>query len=245
MEEELLEQEEEDRLAQGSDEISRRADDGDEEHTTDNYLENIDENFIDGVPRNAYLLWESLPRRANRLRTLRYQRDLRRCGKWHGNANDRELEFVLLPESYQSHVALNTFQTWQVAVRANAFPGGIDNRSGGGVLDALFRRFPALQQILSILVGVIPPIIANDPYLSWSESLLMELLYSRPDIMPENIALRANVAMSRGGANKHNLEEIILSVMNGSAGQVVETMFSLLGGSSGAALPATVVSRID
>jgi hypothetical protein len=35
-----------------------------------------------------------------------------------------------------------------------------------------------------------------------------------------------------------------LSIMNGSAGQVVETMFSLCGGSSGAALPATMTSLL-
>ena len=36
-------------------------------------------------------------------------------------------------------------------------------------------------------------------------------------------------------------QDAVLSIMNGSAGQVVETMISLCGGSSGAALPATMI----
>jgi hypothetical protein len=76
----------------------------------------------------------------------------------------------------------------------------------------------------------------------------MELLYSRPNIMPEDIAARARVAMSkrgvgRGGEND-TLEDIIVAIMHGNAGQVVETMFSMCGGSSGAALPATMVSLL-
>ena len=74
--------------------------------------------------------------------------------------------------------------------------------------------------------------------------LLMELLYARPEILPDEIAIRAGVAMTRVSGSKTPLQEVILSIMEGSGGQVVETMFSLCGGSSGAALPATMVSII-
>ena len=73
----------------------------------------------------------------------------------------------------------------------------------------------------------------------------MELLYSRPDIMPDDIATRAKVHMSKsGGGQSQALQELVLDIMNGSAGQVVEMMFSLCGGSSGAALLATMVSEL-
>jgi hypothetical protein len=200
------------------------------------------------VPRNGYLLWEDRPRHADRLRKLRYLRDLRKCGL---PSDESDHSPSVLPEVYQPNSALSIFHTWQEVIKREAFPsssGGFGLGGGhghGGALDALFRRFPPLQQILSVLVGKVPPNIANDPSLTWSESLLMELLYSRPDISPEDIAARANAIMSRkGDGSKHALDEIILSIMSGSAGQVVETMFSLCGGSSGAALPATVTSLL-
>jgi len=207
----------------------------------------INQLLMDGVPPNAYMLWESLPRRADKLRTLRYRRDLRRCGRT--DSEGTEVESSTVPEMYQPRVALNAFRNWQETIRVTVFPSGVGSGGGQGVLAALFQRFPPLPQILSILLGVIPQSIANDArFLTWNEVLLMELLYARPEVMPEDIAVRAKVAMSKVGGGdgngKHPLQEIILSIMNGSAGQVVETMFSLCGGSSGAALPATMTSLL-
>jgi hypothetical protein len=66
--------------------------------------------------------------------------------------------------------------------------------------------------------------------------------------MPDDIAARARVAMSKRGAGvggrNDTLEEIVVAIMSGNAGQVVETMFTMCGGSSGAALPATMVSKL-
>jgi hypothetical protein len=200
-----------------------------------------DVTWIDGLPPNAYLLWESLPRHADKLRTARYRRNLRRWGRANDDIIDGESSTV--PETYQPRVALNTFKIWQDAIRVNAFPGVGSNaaRGGGeGNVSALFKRFPQLEQIFSILLGVVHPSIANGSSLSWSEVLLMELLYSRPEIMPDDIATRANVAMAKAG-EKNALQETVLNIMNRNAGQVVDTMFSLCGGSSGAALPATMV----
>lgn len=213
----------------------------------------IDFVLIDGVSSNSYLLWEALPRHANKLRTLRYRRDLRRCGRTVDDniitGENDSWESPMVPELYQARVALNAFRIWQDTIRDVAFPAGIGSSMGhsstlgGRGVAELFRRFPPLQQIMSILVGMVPPSIANYSSLSWSDNLLMELLYSRPDILPEDIAVRAKVAMGAGGVNqKNSLEGIILSIMQGSAGQVIETMFSVCGGSSGAALPATMAS---
>ena len=144
---------------------------------------------------------------------------------------------------------MNAFKNWQDTIRAVAFPGGVGiggGGRGGGVLSALFMRFPPLQQIVSILVGVVPPFISTSR--EWSDALLMELLYSRPDIMPENIAARAKAAMSRsgigGGSHHDTLDVIVLSIMNSNAGQVVESMFTICGGSSGATFPATLTSLL-
>eukprot|EP00986_Skeletonema_menzelii_P009789 scaffold4559_cov145-Skeletonema_menzelii.AAC.3 len=246
LEEDILEREEKEaRLNAGFN--NSNDNDDDEENAPP---ENINELYVDGVPRNGYLLWEDRPRHADRLRKLRYLRDLRKCGQ---PSDESEYHSpTVLPEVYQPNSAMSIFHTWQDVIKREAsFTSGGSSEGFGlgsghrGGLDALFRRFPPLQQILSVLVGKVPPNIANDPNLTWSETLLMELLYSRPDISPENIAARANAIMSRkGDGRKHALDEIILSIMSGSAGQVVETMFSLCGGSSGAALPATVTSLL-
>ena len=179
--------------------------------------------LIDGVPPGADLLWESNPRR---LRTVDY--------------STTASQSILFPEFYQPQAAMNAFTNWQDNIRIVAFP------SGGGVMSALFRRFPALQQLVSILVGMVPSSIVAAR--EWSDILLMELLYSRPNIMPEDIAARAKVAMSSigvgGRGNANILEEIVLSIMNGNAGKVVEAMFTMCGGSSGAALPATLTSLL-
>ena len=183
----------------------------------------VDALLIDGVPPGADLLWESYPRR---LRTVEY--------------STTASQSILFPEFYQPQAAMNAFTNWQDNIRIVAFP------SGGGVMSALFRRFPALQQLVSILVGMVPSSIVAAR--EWSDILLVELLYSRPNIMPEDIAARAKVAMSSigvgGRGNANILEEIILSIMNGNAGKVVEAMFTMCGGSSGAALPATLTSLL-
>jgi hypothetical protein len=76
----------------------------------------------------------------------------------------------------------------------------------------------------------------------------MELLHSRPDIMQEDIAARAKAAMSSsgigGGSHHDTLDVIVLSIMNSNAGQVVESMFTICGGSSGATFPATLTSLL-
>jgi hypothetical protein len=204
--------------------------------------------LVDGVPPGADLLWEAFPRRARRLRSIRYRRHRADVNDYGRRLASSSSSSPILPEVYQPRVAIGAFRSWQDTIRSIAFPGGMggDSSSGGGILSVLFRRFPPLRQIVSILVGSAPPSIAESSSLEWSDALLMELLYSRPDIMPEDIAARARVAMSKRSIGRvgqdDTLEEIVVAIMNGNAGQVVETMFSMCGGSSGAALPATMVS---
>jgi len=244
LEEESLEREDEE-WTSGRQRVRGHDDDNMEEEDGEDPGD-ADELMIDGVPPHAYLLWEALPRRACGLRALRYRRDLRSCGRAR-DADHVERDAPTMPEAYRPRAALNAFRNWQETVRVTAFPAGVVGGGGvgsdaGGVMSALFRRFPPLAQILSVLLGgVAPPAVANDMP-SWSDRLLMELLYSRPDIAPDDIATRARLAMSDDdGGESHALRGIVLSVMGGGAGQVVETMFSLCGGASGAALPATMV----
>ena len=199
----------------------------------------INQMLIDDVPPNSYLLWEANPRHSDKMRTLRYRRDLRLCGRT-DDIEGTMLDSLSMPASYESRVALAKFRNWQETIRVTAFP---DNHQQQGGLGVLFKRFPVLSEIMSILLGSVPSAISNSE-LSWSEFLLMDLLYSRPDISPDDIATRAKVFMSKGGGQKLALDNIILSIMNGSAGQLVETMFSLCGGASGAALPATMTSLL-
>jgi hypothetical protein len=73
---------------------------------------------------------------------------------------------------------MNAHQTWQETIRATAFPVGLRGGDDDAVLSALFRRFPQLQQILSVLLGTVPSSIAKSTTLTWNEVLLVELLYS-------------------------------------------------------------------
>lgn len=256
--EDMLEREEEEEEAEA--EESRSSSGGrtlllrhDQYHESDaSDLDDIYFEYIDGVSSNAYLLWEALPRRADRIRMLRYHHNRRLHGGGTTTTTTADMDgsgSPTVPELYQPRVALNAFRVWQNTVREIAFPpagirSSIGPSSAQGVLAGLFRRFPPLQHIVSILVGEALPSLESSSSISWEGRLLMELLYSRPDIVPEDIAVRAKVAMDAAGTAypTNSLTTIILSIMQGSAGQVIDTIFSVCGGSSGAALPATIVS---
>jgi len=226
---------EEELLEKGEDEGINYEEDGEENDVED--PGDINTILVNGINQNAYLLWENLPRHADKLRTLRYRRDLRRCGK--SDAIAGSLESPSMPELFTVNAAVSAYHKWQETLRMTAFPSNGD----GGVMSVLFQRFPALGEILSILLGgSLPPSISNG--LSWSEVLLLELLYNRPNISPDDIVVRAANAMSKGNGNKSPLEDIILNIMKGSSGQVLGIMFSIGGGSSGAALPATMTSLL-
>lgn len=256
LEEEMLEREEEEEANLSS--LGRRGGRRQQHHEVDaeedDLLDDdIHVDYMDGVSSNAYLLWETLPRRADKIRRMRYRHNFRLRGRRKDDdfeaARDTLSGSPTVPELYQPRVALNAFRVWQETIREIAFPAGIGNTSSNiGELASLFRRFPPLQQIISILVGVVPPSIVKASTLSWSERLVMELLYSRPDILPEDIAVRAKVAMGATAAaaasQTSTLTKIILRIMQGSAGEVIQTLFSVCGGSSGAALPAAMVREL-
>ncbi|KAL7541441.1 hypothetical protein ACHAWF_006933, partial [Thalassiosira exigua] len=218
-------------------------DDGDEDDDEDDEEEeeedeedaedpgDVGEVVIDGLPPHTYLLWETLPRRAGRARALRLRRTLRRCGRA-GDVADVPLEIPSLPRGYQPRAAISAHRAWQDAAR---------DVVEGDVLDALARRFPPLEGIVSVLLGGGAGDV--DAGLTWGEVLLAELLYARPDLAPDDVAARARAAMAKAGAGDP-MEGVLLSVMEGNGGRVVETAFGLCGGASGAALPAVMTSLL-
>lgn len=130
------------------------------------------------------------------------------------------------PLDFDPHAAISMHKTWKREV--------IDNAS----LRGLLRRIPQLQaNVLSILSGRFDTVVFD----SWSEALCAELLYQRPGLCPRDLHVRtANVMQKLGVSVNTGFDQVILSVMKGDAGRVVEVLHQL-GGGSGAALPATMV----
>ena len=212
----------------GEDDDAGLADDDD---ITDINEVDVDPNFnvrlIEGIPRSAPCLWEVNPKAANTKRNERYHRQCVQIGL------DPPLEDVdILPIDYSEAVAMNIFTHWQREAKTLLKSG----RMGNSVLSPLFTRFPQLEQIYSVILGR-PPVGGA----SWPEMLVSELIYSRPNIAPADIVIRARVAMRISGVENEGQENLILKVMEGSAADVVSGVYSF-GGGSGAALPATLVS---
>ena len=76
-----------------------------------------------------------------------------------------------------------------------------------------------------------------------TEALIAELIYVTPTILPNNIQVRAEKLMEKYPRVLYaEMDDVLLGIMQGNAGQVIDLLHSF-GGGSGAALPATVVSR--
>lgn len=130
------------------------------------------------------------------------------------------------PATFNPHAAQHVYRTWKQAL--TALPA----------LHKLKRRVPQLNTLLAILSGDFKGI----EYDSWAEALCAELLYKLPNLRPDDMNVRAARVMEQYGAStKGGFEEVVLSVMKGNAGRVIQVMHEL-GGGSGAALPAVIVS---
>jgi hypothetical protein len=178
------------------------------------------------VPRSSYCLWEAHPKAANLQRVERLRNKCLRLG-----INPPAEDAQIYPEVYSENAALNVFYAWQRTAKSHLMPNGMGGRPCG----ALFTRFPQLEQICGVLLGY--SLASGD----WAEMLISELVYSRPDINPADIAIRARVHMGGCGVVDGDHESMILRVMEGNAAEVISSMFNF-GGASGAALPAVLVS---
>jgi len=102
----------------------------------------------------------------------------------------------------------------------------------------LKARIPQLERAFSILMGDLD----NAQFESWKEQLCAELLYCTPEIRPRNMKPRALAIMrSMGGGPSDNIDQSLLEIMNGDAGEAI-TAVADEGGAAGAALPSALVS---
>ena len=130
------------------------------------------------------------------------------------------------PATFNHNLAYQVYQAWKQSV------------NGISALKKLSRKIPQLQGVLSILLGD----FSGVTFESWAEEFCAELLYNIPNLKLIDMHKRAFRVMEKfemkvpGG-----FEEVVLSVMKGNGGRVVEVMHDL-GGGSGAALPAVMVS---
>lgn len=126
----------------------------------------------------------------------------------------------------QQQGALEKFQTWQEYIKEarRSIPPG---------------QVPELTRILNIMSGD----FSDYTFKHWCEALLADLLYCKPDIRPRDIVKRARKFIRLHNPDSQNDLEPILSIMEGDAIKAI-LLLSVLGGASGAALPATMVSII-
>lgn len=129
----------------------------------------------------------------------------------------RPLDYKLWKTNPQA--AMASWRTWQSQIET---------------VGVFLQREPRLMPILQILRGDFSSTVFED----WSEALCAELLYVRPNLRMEDLPIRMARVMQSFGEG----QTVLLSILEGDYGQIVESLYKDLGGGSGAALPATMVS---
>jgi len=131
------------------------------------------------------------------------------------------------PANFEPHAAYQVYQYWKEAIDIPA-------------LQRLRRRIPQLNKLLELLCGN----FRNVKFNSWQEEFCAELLYKTPNIRLVDMHVKAKILMEKFGkkdtADPKKMNDIVLTVMKGNAGQVINVMHQL-GGGSGAALPAIMM----
>jgi hypothetical protein len=102
---------------------------------------------------------------------------------------------------------------------------------------SLVRHIPELAPLLAILSGD----IREAPCDSWQEALLVELLYRQPHL--QNVSRRAR-ALAQSFDNTKEVDQALLQVMEGNAGEALHLLY-VYGAGTGAALPAVLVSGFE
>jgi hypothetical protein len=179
----------------------------------------VEEELLGGIPTSAYRLWETSSGSGSTNNS--------RTGGYHSVGFEPNA-------AYQSH------QYWKQAI--GTMPS----------LQSLRRRIPQLNRLLNLLVGNFRDI----EFSSWQEELCAELLYKNPNIRLVDVNVRAsalvqNHAHERNDSSMNNdnnagtdtIDDMLLNIMRGNAGEVVKVMHEF-GGGSGAALPAVMVCMV-
>eukprot|EP00980_Cylindrotheca_fusiformis_P028614 scaffold22620_cov131-Cylindrotheca_fusiformis.AAC.9 len=180
----------------------------------DDSMQDDDPNsYIEGIPPSAYRLWETTSSRRRR-----------RLGSVAGD----------IPTTYNSHVAKQVYNGWKQSIRS--IPA----------LNKLKRRMPQVAKILAIMEGDLSKVEFD----SWAEEFCAELIYQIPELQLVDMHIRASRVMKLYSSEEEEdvssssqVEEVILSVMKGNGGRVIEALHQL-GGGSGAALPAVMTSLL-
>ena len=175
-----------------------------------------EEEFIEGVPTSAYCLWET-------------------SGKGSGSSNSSRTGDY--PVNFEPNAAYQVYRYWKQAI--DSIPA----------LQRLRRRIPQLNKLLALLSGN----FRDMEFGSWQEELCAELLYKNPNIRLVDMNVRAAALVQKHSSNNDynqnhhgpadTIDEIVLTIMKGNAGEVVKVMHEF-GGGSGAALPAVMVRTV-
>jgi hypothetical protein len=143
------------------------------------------------------------------------------------DADEQGLDFNI-------HAILNLHKTWKNTVK--------DMVLTHTPLRNLMRRLPMLQECVWEVILNTSKCYQSDDV--WAERLTAELVFVQPMISKEDIHVRAADHMKQSSSQLNRdeasaVEEILLQIMKGNAGVVIQALNSYGGGSS-AALPATM-----
>ncbi len=193
----------------------------DDENFDDEIIDDDDDDYWNGIAIDAYKLWDT------------------------SNDSDSSYNLPLTPSKrkqdtpieFNIHAAMNIYNSWKMQISSAL--------KSNSALRNLTRRIPNLQNcVWDIIINTEDSFVDSD---DWGERLVAELLYVRPNVRKDDVVVRAKSHMKRCGINvdentsQQEMEDIVLEVMSGNAGTVIEALHCF-GGASGAALPATMVS---
>ncbi|GAX10629.1 hypothetical protein FisN_14Lh136 [Fistulifera solaris] len=129
---------------------------------------------------------------------------------------------VDVPLTFHAEAALRKHKRWQNYVQQ--------------VRSSLVRHIPELAPLLAILSGD----IREAPCDSWQEALLVELLYRQPHL--QHVSRRAR-ALAQSFVNTKEVDQALLQVMEGNAGEALHLLY-VYGAGTGAALPAVLLALL-
>lgn len=145
---------------------------------------------------------------------------------WESNYADRGSGDY--PLHFDPNAAHQVYQLWKESV------------NGILPLQRLRRRIPELNRVLCLLSGDFRYI----EFGSWQEELCAELLYKIPNIRLVDMSTRTALVMKKFTDPPKGFDQVILNIMKGNAGRVIEVMQNFLAGGTMAALPAVMVRQI-
>lgn len=148
------------------------------------------------------------------------------------DADEQGLDFNI-------HAIMNLHKTWKNTVKEMVMTNA--------PLRNLMHRLPMIQNCVWDVILNTSKCYQSDDV--WAERLNAELIYTQPMISKEDIHIRAADHMRQSSSQLNrdqaitDVEDILLQIMKGNAGVVIQALNSYGGGSS-AALPATMTALL-